>query len=409
MLFQYNNSNSVNASIPLRDPLLGNVPLVSGGGAVGAYDEGTTVSVMNSTMSNNQAYNFGGHGGAITGAHEATVLISNSVFANDQANRLGGAIHGKDANITVSNTTIKNSTISGNAIGDESGGGIGTIDSNLTVTNCIFDSNASSITAGGGGLFFHAPFNDLETYTLNVSNSTFNNNIGGGVVGGGAINVSGFIPLTGSGATITNTVFNNNTAIGGGAVYADGMSILINNSIFNHNIASGLGGAIFASNLNQSTQVTGLLDISQRPLITISNSTFNGNMVMGTPPIPPVFVFNLFAGALSDNFSGNGPISSVSTITAGGGAIVANMGVNLVLLKDIFQSNSAVGSSGGAILVGGVLGTPGAMNQAYVTSTKSICSGNSATSGNNVSVIDLAGLGPNPNGVQYDSSDGSCN
>lgn len=407
MLFQYNASDSINASQALRDPNLFNVPVASGGGAIGAYDEGTKLTVMNSTLANNQANNFGGHGGAITATHGATLIVSNSVFDSDKANRQGGAIHGKDGTITVSNTLIKNSIIVGNTIGDESGGGIGVIDSTLTVSNSVFDSNASSITASGGGIFFHTPFSDGEIYTLTVTNSIFKNNIAG-VVGGGGIAISSFAPFTGSSASITNSLFSNNTGIDGGAVYTDGIPTLINNSIFNNNIANALGGAVFATNFNECTQTTSTIDISQRPLLTITNSVFNGNKIAGTAPLPPVVIFNIFAQALSNIFSGNGPIASVTTMTPGGGAIAAEFASNVTISKSLFQFNTAAGYSGGAIFVGGSIGTPGAMNQNFVTISKSVCFGNMASTGNNSAVLDLAGLGATPNGVQL-QSDGSCN
>ncbi len=417
MRFEYNAADESNAKLR-SNPALGSPAIASGGGAVAAEDENTLVTIKNSVFDHNSALNLGSNGGALSAVVEGSFNVSTSSFTNNIANRIGGAIHGKNGNnIKVVASQLKNNIITGTAIGDESGGGIGTINTNLTVSASYFDSNVSSLTAGGGAILFHQPFNDSEAYTMSVDSSLFNNN-NAGVIGGGAINILANIPNPGTKGSITNCAFTNNTGGVGGAVYMDTIPVVISNSAFIGNNAWVQGGAIFGSNLGNN--IFNVTDLSARGLLKISNSLFKNNAIVGLPAtVPPpsatppnfeVFVFNFFSTALSSIF-GQSP-AGVNDMNPGGGAIAVEMGGNVNISGSTFISNNTPNGYGGALLVGGAKGFSGTnnlgTNQAYATLSNSACSGNTATlGGNNTAVRDPANIGGGLNGVTL-IKDGSC-
>lgn len=408
MRFEYNATDRVRATL-INPNLPGSPALASGGGALAVLGLGSSVTIKNSTFEYNSATKVGGNGGAINAENEGTLTVIASTFANNTADRTGGAIRFKNSALsTVKLSSFSQNSIVGNTIGDESGGAIGIINSNIDINSSVFDSNSSSLTAGGGAIFFHTPFKSDEPYSLNVTNSIFKNNLGG-IFGGGAINVSGFKPFPGTQATITSNIFSNNSAGQGGAVFTDSIPTVISNSGFYNNEAFENGGAILGTNFGDALFGTG--DLTTRSELQIKNSLFVANSSLGEPSIQPVIDF--FASVLAQVF--RLPPATVTLLSPGGGAIAAEMGGNLTLINNAFLFNNATNGNGGALLVGGSAGISGpaqaaenGLNQAYVNMSKSFCYGNTASlGGNNTSVLDPAGLGPIPNGVEL-LSDGSC-
>ena len=200
----------------------------------------TNTTVSNSYFKDNTA---GTNGGAINwqeGAHEGNIL--KSIFENNTANANGGAVywrghHGeiKDSNFT-NNTAkgLRNGTY-GN-VGD--GGAILWAGINGTVDNCRFIDNVAihnttkDDSGRGGAVYLEHCDHGNENTTFH--NSYFENNTAGS--NGGAIDWS-------AGATyghIVNTTFINNTAKrSGGAIHWSGHYGEIINSTFTHNIATG--------------------------------------------------------------------------------------------------------------------------------------------------------------------------
>jgi predicted outer membrane repeat protein len=429
MRFEYNGVDSVNATV--RGPNFGppgKPAEASGGGAIAAVDTGTLVTIKNSTFNYNTAFNFGSNGGALnTLLGDASFIISQSAFNNNVANRIGGAIHTKDAGfIRVSSSVFsKNKIVTlapPNIIGDESGGAIGSTNSDLTISNSAFDSNSTgTLGAGGGAVFFHTPLDDHTPYTFSCADSIFTNNQSG-TIGGGAVTIQAGMRNAGTSASISNSAFFNNVAGTGGAVYVDVIPTTITNSSFIGNQAWVEGGAVFGSNFGDA--VFGHTDLSTRGLLTISNSSFKNNTIVGIPAanigagFTPQFVFDLVAGfqASVHGF----PAEHVFALNPGGGAIASELEGNLAVSNCSFKSNSAPNANGGAILVGGSDGcgfgscppplglTQLVMDQAYTTLKTSSCSGNTDQTGsNNLAVLNPGNLDTSPNGVQL-VTDGSC-
>ncbi|MGD9591427.1 MAG: right-handed parallel beta-helix repeat-containing protein [Candidatus Berkiella sp.] len=405
--FEYNGASAEHSTIR-GNPLLGNPTVAAGGAAIAAVDEGTQVNVNVSSFENNNAFGFGSNGGALSAKLEASFNVSLCAFKNNTADRNGGGIHAKDAElIKVVASKFEDNKITGSIIGDESGGGIGVINANLTVSLSSFTDNAGGSIAGGGGIFFHVPFDDGEIYVMNVTHSNFKNNTAG-FVGGGAINIFGLKPKVGTNVAISNCLFDSNLAINGGALYVDSIPTTLSNSVFYNNKANFSGGAIFASNFGDAIFAAGPpVSLNDRSELKISNSVFKQNDIIGeSPQAPPsVVIFNIFANGLSTVFGQ--PLSSVTAMSSGGGAVAAELGSNVNMQKNILIANHAPNASGGALLIGGSGGTPTMIGQNYLKISQSYCSQNSADNGNNSALIDPDNLGNNPNGVQY-VTDGSC-
>lgn len=406
--FRYNVSNNINATINSLNPPI--VAIAGGGGAISSIDPGTVVTINNSIFNNNSAINFVNTGGALNTLLDGKFIICGSIFTANLAFRVGGAIHARDADeIIIKSSTFSNNRVTGALSSDESGGAIVVLNNSLTITKCTFNSNVSTVSLGGGGaVFFQIPFNDGEAYKLIVTDSAFTNNSTSDF-GGGGILIFGVQVNPGTLAVIINCSFNDNVGGVGGAIYADSIPTTITGCSFTNNKAWVEGGAILGGNFADA--IFDITNINDRSVMTVIGSRFTGNTIIGVPSgsLPPVLLFGALAFGISLGFGL--PPAGVTALAPGGGAIASELGGNIHVFSSTFNSNSAPNGNGGAILVGGSQGFAGlgplAMNQAFLSIATSSGGNNSDQTGiNNVAVLDPAGLGNNPNGVQF-VTDGS--
>ncbi|MFV0821798.1 hypothetical protein [Legionella micdadei] len=392
MLFDQNGSDGSNATITeiLAGQLL---VLASGGGAVAAIDPNTLITINNSRFFKNIASFQGASGGALINMIKASYSITASQFEQNVSFRNGGAIRGKDASdIGISSSIFNNNVLSG-PVPDASGGAIGTINSNLSVFDSIFTQNATTPTGfGGGAIFFHIPFNDGSPHFLTVERSKFANNFAA-AFGGGGVNVFGILPNLGSQALINRCEFSNNTGGVGGAIYLDSITTAVTQSTFSANTAQLQGGAIFSSNFGNA-----IFNSIQPTQQQISNNVFSNNAIVGVPAgtASPLFFFNFIANFFSNN------TSSVNGMSPGGGAIAVVFSGNTKIFNNAFTYNAALRSlleepgHGGAILVGGIVGTPLPIDLSLACASSNLFYGNQANIDNDIAVYNPANI---PNGV----------
>jgi predicted outer membrane repeat protein len=232
------------------------------------------------------------------------------------------------------------------------GGGIFQSSGYLNVVrNCRIQNNNSS--SQGGGVYVEGQF------VLWMSNNTIQNN-SAATSGGGATLQSTFMYVTGNSLT-------NNKAGRGGAIDASasaGFSLRKNLFIYNKALISA-GGAV---NFNAGPSINEfVLDSSE----FISNTAFTGG---GAFDVSGGNYFGRELGFRACVFTGNtsgigggalrwGPDNSLrldtcvftnnKTRTGGGGAILANSGnTHLIMRGSVFLLDSAIASSGGAVLAG---------------------------------------------------------
>lgn len=431
--FLYNGADATHATIMSGFP---SHPLIAGGGAIGAIDAGTLVTITNCVFQNNAALNEGANGGAVAATANAGLVISNTSFSNNQTNRVAGAVHVRNvAPSSCSSSVFSSNTTTGTSTGDESGGALAIFDCSFSVNACTFQNNACiSGNGAGGAIFFHVPFNSGVTFNFTVSNSTFVGNRASSI-GGGAIIIFGILPNPGILPVIQNCTFVNNSAHIGGAINVDTIPVLIESCTFQGNQAKS-GGAIMAT--NYSNAILGIYPLEDRAQVAVNNSVFQGNSIANVSYGPnnasSVFILDLTASASAEGIGL--PPSGVAEVLPGGGAIASMLGGNVDLTNCIFQNNVAtatvtgvllnppnpdpgVAAVGGAILAGGSLGEGGGtiypMNQGYVKVCNPIYQGNVGNpiltpggpiSTNNTAVLDLNNLGQNTNGVEIVNS---CN
>ena len=148
------------------------------------------------------------------------------------------------------------------------GGAIYTDGGEITLTNCVLDANdvtnlETSAAQNMGGAAIYAKNSQVTLVNTNVTN---NGRSELDRSNGDLINA--VINLINSDATITGGLFENNTGIYGGAIYAEGdgtQTLTVTGATFNNNKAYN-GGAI---------------DVDHGMITSISDSAFNNNLVVG--------------------------------------------------------------------------------------------------------------------------------
>jgi hypothetical protein len=171
---------------------------------------GLTVAIQGLTISNGSAPQFGCGGGIL--AAGSTLSVMNCTVSNNSTGGTGGGICAEN-NATL---TIESSTLSGNYAGDY-GGGMAN-DGTITINNSTLRDNRGEFAAGGILNGFS------NSASLTVSNSTLSGNTtqlhGGGINNGGQ-------------AVITNSTLNGNSGMNGGAIVNRLGTLEIKNTVLN--------------------------------------------------------------------------------------------------------------------------------------------------------------------------------
>ncbi len=321
------------------------------GGAIWTASQ-TTLTVENSTFSNNLTTGYGG--GAIWAGHKSNTTIINSKFDNNdatlgQAERGGGAISTNGFAVL----TVRDSEFTNNK--GINGGAINSAATALTVENSKFlnndttpgallESSSSSPKGFGGAIYTDgvaASFGG-ENGTIAIRNSLFDGNKGAGAGGAAFLFINpGDDVVVEDTTVINNSVINNyiDKAQGGGirlGTHDNGSNLLskfaIRNTTFAGNTAEQEGGGLWIDRDS---------DISETE---ISNSTFSGNRAQGTngtggyggaiAAYSPTTIANT---TITDNYAGNQA-----------GAIYTNPNPDytppIKLTNTIFGQNNAAGN-----------------------------------------------------------------
>src|SRR5579862_9597223 len=187
--------------------------------------------------------------------HESGITISHPTTLNGNGTTIDGgnsghSIFSVNSSFTLNNVRMQNGKAPGG------GGAIRNFSGSATIKDSVFYSN----TAAFGGAV-----NDHEAESSVIERCTFAGNTATGAAdGGGAVYIDAF-----STAKIDWSVFNgNSTNSGGGAIFTaggNGQAVTITNTVFNQNSASKFGGAI---NFDAS---------HEHPERDLTGDTFTGN------------------------------------------------------------------------------------------------------------------------------------
>ena len=244
----------------------------------------------------------------------ATTTFANSHFENNTAGVNGGAIDWYEGatNGKISNSTFENNTADANGGAVYWYGTNGTIvDSNFTNNRALGTANGTYGDSGDGGAVIWRGSNGI------IDNSEFVNN--SAATDGGAINLH-----DGTNVAVVNDIFVNNTAIRGGAIFAN-TTVDINESNFIDNEAIQ-GGAAY---LNDDD-------------ITVTDSDFTDNAAIQGGA---VYVDGINNKIINSNFYNNNAtynlrVSTSEDLKTKGGAIYINK-ENTVIENSKFYNNSA--------------------------------------------------------------------
>ncbi len=195
----------------------------------GIYNDGGTLTVSNSTFSDNSARD--GGGGILNS--KGVVEVNNCLFSDNTTDGGGGAIHNYGGRLTVGKSTFSNnSASSGGAIYSLAGGWV--YPATLTVGGSTFYGNAATggPTGRGGGIYFEGDG------ALNVSNSTFSGNSatnqGAGLC---------FAWPEGQ-ATVRNSTFSGNSAAYGSGISGFAGVVVLKNTILANNSVGNCSGRV---------------------------------------------------------------------------------------------------------------------------------------------------------------------
>lgn len=243
----------------------------------GIYNRGT-VTIINSTLSNN----IGFRGGGVYNDN-GTVTITNSTLSNNITIR-GGGVYNNDGTVTIINSTISDNLADGGGFVQGIGGGVFNAGT-MTISNSTITNNSAQTESGGVA----------NRGTMMIRNSTISVN-SADTLGGGITNSNGTL-------TVINSTISDNSAPLSGAIFNnDDDTMTISNSTISVNSANIDGG------------------ITNIGTMTISNSTISGN---------------------SATVSRSGIFNNIGTITIRNSIVVGNTGGDeCFLASGTFNTNA---------------------------------------------------------------------
>ncbi len=238
--------------------------------------------------------------------------VANCLFV-DNSGAWAGGISNEGGSPTVVNCTFKQNTGSGS-----SAAGITSYGGSPTVTNCVFAENTGQALSNDSG-------------SITVTGCTFDQNSGGGIrntaySSGKVTSVTNCVfrrnadagiwntAYTAGGAAVrvANCVFAGNSAVNGGGMVNDGMTVLLTNCTFTQNTATGYGttpgqGGGFWQHAADSTVINCIFwgnTAGQGPEVFVESGTLTARYSC-IPPAPgyvgTFYLDPLFADAANGN------------------------------------------------------------------------------------------------------------
>ena len=211
--------NQANTQVTINNSHLTNNFAFDRGGVICNDNSGTLV-INDTTVANNRTHMANGYEGGVIRAGILIITINNSTFANNSSRIHGGAI------FTFGVLNINNSTFSRNLIVDGLGGGIFGL-ANTNINNVTFYNNRSLVNNG------NALYRNAGTWTLrntilaghtnptctNFAGTSINNRINDATCGVAAVPVTNFDPALADngGRTATHALLHGSNAVNFGA------------------------------------------------------------------------------------------------------------------------------------------------------------------------------------------------
>ena len=322
----------------------------------------TIAQLTNNTFTGNTATQ---NGGATYANSDGVITGSGNTFTNNQSNNTqygGGAMY-----FTNSTATLSGTTFTGNEANVNGGALAAYTNSSVTLTNTVATGNSA---AGNGG--FAMTYNSTLTMDVtgenrNVIGSLTDTALGNTAIGGGAIyadqssviNVScadiGYNKTTGSGGalyftTATGTLADCTIAhnvggkdggdsYGGAMMVGYGSNVTVTDSAFSDNTATTWAGAIYVRHKNATDTAAAVPST-----VTVTDTSFTGNSstIGGAIYVREYCTFT----------ANNSTFSSNSSTGDAGAVYVCSNGSFASTATTTFTENTAAGA-GGAIYAAG--------------------------------------------------------
>ena len=227
-LIRYNSKDEISSEA------LGN-----GGGGICAVGKKSDVTLDGVTVTGNKAtYSKKGTGAGIE-AQGGSLTVKDSTISNNEAQGNGGGIFSAEGNVL----DVSGSTIQGNKA--DNGGGIhmgeardtSKTPSKATITDTKILDNEAIGSGEGGGVYVGGPRADATLKGCTVANNK-------------SVSTGGGIAAKLGTVTLDDTTVENNQAVNGGGLFHLGIAVpgsltLQNGSIIRNNTASSMGGGLF--------------------------------------------------------------------------------------------------------------------------------------------------------------------
>ncbi len=276
-----------------------------GGGAL--FNNGGTLTVLNSTFTNNRASGSAGSGGAIFTAG-GLLDVRNSALKTNDAIRAGGAIE-----VFGGTAELRGVTLGGPLVPDKNTAG----------------RNGTGNPGNGAGLHISGGIGTtvLVSGGLIQNNEAFNS--GGGIWNSGAAELT----IENGTQIINNFALGASSTSGGGGIFSDGGTLTIRDAFIGDNQSTGAaarGGGIFSTGGN----------------LTISGSTISGNQAQRSGGGIEVTIGNVLITGSSINSNEAG--YNFGANPGNGGGIHAE-GIARIEIRSSAVSNNTADKSGGGI------------------------------------------------------------
>ena len=212
----------------------------------GLFSTHSSPKISDCVFQDNIAHNYQGAKGGGVGFEFSDIVIRNCIFRNNYAGDDGGAIYSYESESVISNCQVMNNSCI------EWGGGIcNGWDSNMTLRDCVISGN---IGGDGGGIYFFDSDASIDNCLIRENfteggNPPYSHNNGGGIFMGYNAGSDG------SNLTLTNSIIERNSALGGGGgIYAGYLcSMYVHDSSITGNSANSSGGGIHSSSSGLNT------------------------------------------------------------------------------------------------------------------------------------------------------------
>ncbi|MFW5692219.1 MAG: choice-of-anchor Q domain-containing protein [Chloroflexota bacterium] len=305
-------------------------------GSGGGISNQGTMNITASVLTGNTA----DYGGAIRNG--GTLIIEDSTFSQNTARIAGGAVFNTEQMTLRRLTFTDNSADATGTANIAQGGAIFNDGGMLTIEASTFSGNAllqepTTASDCGGAIASGGIFRTAADASLSIADSMFENNTS--LIHGGAICADGE-------TVITDSTISGSQAAYGGAVYASGTLQMVNSTLHDNN-ATAQGGALYAtassavqvysSTIHGNSAGNQAGGIYATAPVTIRSSALDSN----TAPAAPTLVgqarsdgFNLFSTTPQATFNGGLQPTDIVGISAMLLPLADNGGPTFTMLPD---------------------------------------------------------------------------